>query len=57
MSASKAHVLFLMKQKTLGYKREVYLKKLSETRWFCRDSSIKATISTIEAVSVLWKRL
>ena len=57
MSASKAHMLYFEEQKTLGYEQEVCLKKLSETHWSCRHSSIKAISSTIEAVLSTLKKI
>ena len=50
MAASKVHEIFLSQQKELGQKQEIRLKKLCETRWACRHTSINAIASTIEAV-------
>lgn len=40
----------MSKQKELGYKQEIRLQRLCETRWACRHTSINAIASTIEAV-------
>ena len=50
ISASKAHEIFLSKQTELGQKQEIRLKRLCETRWACRHTSINAIASTIEAI-------
>ena len=52
MSSSKAHEIFLEQQKVLKHCQEIYLKKLSDTRWACEHSSIKAIVATIKAVIV-----
>ena len=52
MSSSIPHSLFIKKQKELGFTREIRLVKLSNTRWSCRHTSIKAIKSTISAVLV-----
>lgn len=49
MSASKSHEVFLSKQKELGQKQEIRLKRLCETRACCH-TSIDAIASTIEAI-------
>ena len=49
MSASKSHEIFLSQQKELGQGQEIRLKRLCETRWACRYTSINAVASTIEA--------
>ena len=50
MAASKAHEIFLSKQRELGQKQEIRLMRLCETRWACRHTSIHAIASTIEAI-------
>ena len=40
IATSKAHEIFLSKQKELGKKQEVRLVKLCETRWACRHMSM-----------------
>ena len=50
MSSFIPHSLFIKKQKVLGFTREIRLVKLSDTRWSCRHTSIKAIKSTISAV-------
>ena len=52
MSSSKAHEIFLEQQKVLKLHQEIRLKKLSDTQWACRHSSIKAIAATIKAVIV-----
>ena len=52
MSSSIPHSMFIKKQKELGFTREIRLVKLSDTRWSCRHTSIKAVKSTISAVLV-----
>ena len=52
MSSSKAHEIFLEQQKVLKLCQEIRLKKLSDTRWACRHSSIKAIAATVKAVIV-----
>jgi hypothetical protein len=47
MSSSIPHSLFMLKQKELGFTREIQLKKLSDTRWSCRHSSINAILCTM----------
>ena len=50
MSTSKAHEIFLEQQKVLQFRQEIRLKKLSDTRWACRHTSIKAIAATIKAI-------
>ena len=50
ISSSVPHSVFMSKQKKLGFKREVQLKQLSDTRWSCRYTSIKAVMSTLNAL-------
>ena len=40
MATSKAHKIFLSRQKELGQKQEIHLKRLCETRWACRHTSM-----------------
>ena len=41
-------VFFSLLEKELGLTREIQLKKLSDTRWSCRHSSINAIMTTIQ---------
>ena len=50
MATSKEHENFLSKQKELGQKQEVRLKRLCETRSACRHTSVNAIASIIEAI-------
>ena len=50
LSSSKIHEIFIAKQKSLGHKREVTLKKLSDTRWTCHHEAITAVVATFKAV-------
>ena len=47
MSSSIPHSIFMNQQKTFNFPRVV---QLSDTRWSCRYSSIKAVLSTVPAV-------
>ena len=47
MSSSVPHSIFMRKQKEHGFAQEVQLKRLSDTRWSCRHSSINAVLTTI----------
>ena len=49
MSSSVPHSILLKKQHDLK-QREIRLVKLSETRWSCRVTSIKAVKTTINAI-------
>ena len=49
ISSSVPHSIFVTKQKDLG-QRVVQLKQLSDTRWSCRYSSIKAVLSSFSAL-------
>ena len=49
MSSSVPHSMLLKKQKDLK-QNEIRLVKLSETRWSCRHTSIKAVKKTISAI-------
>lgn len=49
ISSSVPHAVFVTKQKELG-QRVVELKQLSDTRWSCRYSSIKAVLSSFSAL-------
>lgn len=50
MSSSIPHAIFMNQQRTLNFPRVVQLKQLSDTRWSCRYSSIKAVLQTVSAV-------
>lgn len=51
MSTSKAHVLFLEKQKQLHpEKQSKELQRLSDTRWACRSLALNAIASTYDAI-------
>lgn len=51
MSASKAHVIFVEKQKQLRPgKQTIELKRLIETQWACRHLVIEAVRKTFGAI-------
>uniref|UniRef100_A0A1X7U2L8 Uncharacterized protein n=1 Tax=Amphimedon queenslandica TaxID=400682 RepID=A0A1X7U2L8_AMPQE len=47
--SSVAHSLIMAKQKELHFRREIQLKKLSDTRMSCRYTSIKGVLTTLQA--------
>uniref|UniRef100_A0A1X7VWZ2 TTF-type domain-containing protein n=1 Tax=Amphimedon queenslandica TaxID=400682 RepID=A0A1X7VWZ2_AMPQE len=57
LSSSVPHSLFMAKQKELHFTREIQLKKLSDARWSCRHSSIKAVLTTIQALLLTLEEL
>ena len=50
IASSVPHAAFVDKQKELRFPREISLKPLSDTRWSCRYSSIKAVMTTLTAL-------
>ena len=51
LSTTKAHVIFLQKQKELHpYKQTRELQRLSDTRWVCRYSTINSICYTFDAI-------
>ena len=48
ISSSVLHSIFMSKQKELGLTREIKLKKLSDTRWYCLHFFINAIMTTIQ---------
>ena len=55
-TASKCHKSFLSIQKARGG-REIRLKKLSDTRWYCRYDSIVALMAACSAILETERRL
>ena len=51
ISTSKAHTIFMAKQKQLHPEKQVHqLQKLSDTRWACRQGAINAICSTYDSL-------
>ena len=51
ISTTKAHSLFIAKQKELHPEKQVHqLQKLSDTRWACRQSAVNAICRTYDAL-------
>lgn len=49
ISTTKAHTIFVAKQKQLHPEKQVHqLQKLSDTRWACRQSAICSTYDNFE---------
>ena len=48
ISSSVPHSIFMSKQKELGLTREIQIKKLSDTRWYCLHFFINAIMTTIQ---------
>lgn len=49
ISSSIPHAVFMKKQKEFG-SNVVQLKRLSDTRWSCRYTSIKAVLTSLSAI-------
>ena len=50
LSSAISHAVFMKKQQELGSIGVVQLKKLSDTRWSCRCTSIKAVLTSLSAI-------